>query len=89
MPEGVAEHQMTDPQPLGLGGHPGGDPHCLPDAFVGQAGRLEVIDESDAVETAGLGPARTLGDVARRQPDLRQEQVPLGHAPPMRPTPCH
>ena len=31
MPEGVAQHQVADLDPLGLRGHPGGDAHRLPD----------------------------------------------------------
>ena len=81
MPKCVAEHQMADAQPLRLGRYPGGNGHCLPNAFAGQPGRFEVIDEGDSVEAAGFGMARPLGDVVRRQPDLRQEQIPLDHAP--------
>ena len=66
MPESVAENQMADPQPLRLGRHPSGNGHCLPNGFIGQPRRLEVIDERYSVEAAGLGMARALGDVGHR-----------------------
>ena len=81
MPKSVAKDQVADPQPLRLGRHPGRNAHCLPNAFVGQPGRLEVIDERYSVEATGLGMARPLRDVGHRQPHLRQEQIPLDHAP--------
>src|SRR5690349_21924213 len=72
---------MADLQPFGLGGHPGRDAHCLPNAFGGKAGRLEVVDERDPGEPAGLGLAGPFHDIGDRYPHLRQEQVPLGHNP--------
>ena len=82
MPKRVTKDKVADPQPLGLGGHPGGNAHCLPNTFAGQPGRLEVIDEGDSVEATVLGIARPLRDVGDRQPHLRQEQKPLDdHAP--------
>src|SRR6201999_1917124 len=72
----------TDSQPLGLRGHPGGDAHCLPNAFVGQSGRLEVVDERYPGESAGFGLASALDNIGDRHPHLRQEQVPLRHYPP-------
>lgn len=80
MPERAAQHQVADPQPLGLGRHPGGDAHCLPDVFVPKSGRFQVIDEDDAVENHWPGAARPFRDVGGRQPDLGQEQIPLDHA---------
>ncbi len=80
MAKRVAEHQVADPQPLGLGGDPGGDAHCLPDAFIGQPGGLEMVDERHAAEPAGFGMARSLDDVGYQQSNLRQEQVPLRHS---------
>src|SRR5262249_1708765 len=81
MPKGVAKDQMTDAQVLGLGRYPGGNAHCLPDVFVGEPGRLEVIDKRHSVETTRLGMARPFRDVGRRQSHLRQEEIPLDHAP--------
>ena len=78
----IAEHQVADPEPLGLRGHPGRDAHCLPDVFVGQARGLEVVDERDPGEAAGFGVAGTFHDGGDRHSYLRQEQVPLGHNPP-------
>ena len=79
LPERVAQHEVSDSQPLGVGGDPGRDGHRLPDALVRGTRRLEVVDERDAVETSGLGRARTLDDVGNPQPHLGQEQEPFGH----------
>ena len=80
MAKRVAQHQMADPQPLGLSGHPGSDAHCLPDAFIGQPGGLEMVDERHSAEPAGFRMARSLDDVGYRQSHLRQEQIPIGHS---------
>ena len=81
MSKSVAQDKVADPQPLRLGRHPRRNAHCLPNAFAGQPGSLEVIDEGNSVEATVLGMARPLRDVGDRQPHLRQEQKPLDHAP--------
>src|SRR5271165_7008612 len=80
MAKRVAEHQMTDSQPLGLRGYPSRDAHCLPNAFIPQPWSLEVVDERHSAEPAGFGVTRSLDDVGDRQPHLRQEQIPVSHS---------
>ena len=52
--KGVAQHQMTETQAVGFGGHPCGDRHRLPDGLLWHSWSLEMIKERHPVETAGL-----------------------------------
>ena len=78
MAEGVAQHEVADDEPLGVGHQPHGGGHGLVHRLRLGHRRGQVVHQRHAVEPGGLGGQGPLDQGVERQPHLRQEERELG-----------
>ena len=82
MAQRVAEDEMTDFQPLGARGQPGGRDHGLVHGLVERHRWGEVVHDRHAGKAAHFGDLGAFDERIERQAHLRQIEMELeGHAP--------
>ncbi len=77
VPEGIAEDERADAQPLGVGGQPGRRDHRLVHRLVIGQRRREVVHPRDPDEAGGLRRPSAFDELREGHPHLRKEQVEL------------
>ena len=77
VPEGVAEHQGTNPQPLRLGRDPGRGHHCLVHRLLEGKRRRKVVHAGEPGEPGGLSRPGLVDELRHGEPHLGQKQVEL------------
>jgi hypothetical protein len=68
---GVAEHEVTETEMLGMRPQPHGRRHRLVHRLVLRHGRRQMVDQGDSSESVRLGVHGPVGEVFDTEPHLR------------------